>query len=92
MWETWVRSLGWEDPLEKGMPTQSSILVTLQLSGVCVSEDKSTLAAQQIRMKLRGERMLAISRVAGSSKSSVIQDSNNQDISFNQSRTSTLYF
>ena len=26
MWETWVRSLGWEDPLEKGMPTHSSIL------------------------------------------------------------------
>ena len=21
MWETWVRSLGWEDPLEKGMAT-----------------------------------------------------------------------
>ena len=21
MWETWVRSLGWEDPLEKGKPT-----------------------------------------------------------------------
>ena len=21
MWETWVRSLGWEDPLEKEMPT-----------------------------------------------------------------------
>ena len=27
MWETWVRSLGWEDPLEKGMATHSSILV-----------------------------------------------------------------
>ena len=26
MWETWVQSLGWEDPLEKGMPTNSSIL------------------------------------------------------------------
>ena len=26
MWETWVRSLGWEDPLEKGMGTRSSIL------------------------------------------------------------------
>ena len=26
MWETWVRSLGWEDPLEKGMATHSSIL------------------------------------------------------------------
>ena len=26
MQETWVQSLGWEDPLEKGMATQSSIL------------------------------------------------------------------
>ena len=26
MWETWVRSPGWEDPLEKGMATHSRIL------------------------------------------------------------------
>ena len=26
MWETWVWSLGWEDPLEKGKATHSSIL------------------------------------------------------------------
>ena len=26
MQETWVRSLGWEDPLEKGMATHSSLL------------------------------------------------------------------
>ena len=26
IWETWVQSLGWEDPLEKGMTTHSSIL------------------------------------------------------------------
>ena len=26
MWGTWVRSLGWEDPLEEGMATHSSIL------------------------------------------------------------------
>ena len=26
MWETWVRSLGWEDPLEEAMATHSSIL------------------------------------------------------------------
>ena len=26
MWETWVRSLGWEDPLGEGMATHSSIL------------------------------------------------------------------
>ena len=26
LWETWVLSLGWEDPLEEGMATHSSIL------------------------------------------------------------------
>ena len=26
MWDTWVRSLGWEDPLEKEMANHSSII------------------------------------------------------------------
>ena len=26
MWETWARSLGWEDPLDEGTATHSSIL------------------------------------------------------------------
>ena len=26
MWQNWVPSLGWEDPLEEGMATHSSIL------------------------------------------------------------------
>ena len=26
VWETWVQSLGWEDPLKKEMATHSSIL------------------------------------------------------------------
>ena len=26
VWETWVQSLGWEDPLEEGMATHSSVL------------------------------------------------------------------
>ena len=26
MWETWVQSLGWEDPLEQGKATHSSNL------------------------------------------------------------------
>jgi len=26
MWETWIRSLGWEDPPEEGTATHSSIL------------------------------------------------------------------
>ena len=29
MQETWVQSLGWEDPLEKGMATYSRILIVL---------------------------------------------------------------
>ena len=27
MWETWAQSLGWEEPLDKGKATRSSILV-----------------------------------------------------------------
>ena len=27
MWEAWVETLGWEDPLEEDMATHSSILV-----------------------------------------------------------------
>ena len=26
MWETWFQSLGWEDPLDKGKATDSSLL------------------------------------------------------------------
>ena len=26
MWESWIRSLGWEDPLGEGMATHSNIL------------------------------------------------------------------
>ena len=26
MWATWIQPLGWEDPLEEGMATHSSIL------------------------------------------------------------------
>ena len=31
MWETWVRSLCWEDPLEKGKATHFSILNILHM-------------------------------------------------------------
>ena len=33
MWETWVRPLGWKDPLEKGKATHSSILAWRSLWG-----------------------------------------------------------
>ena len=34
MWETWVQSLGWEDPLEKEMATHSSIVAWRMGSGL----------------------------------------------------------
>ena len=39
MWETWVQTMGWEDPLEKGKASHSSILArripwTLQAMGL----------------------------------------------------------
>ena len=36
MRETWVRSLGWEDPLEKGKATHSSIL------NDCIVQDRKS--------------------------------------------------
>ena len=46
MWDTWVQSLGWEDPLEKGKATHSSILAwripwTVQCAWGCRESDTS---------------------------------------------------
>ena len=43
MWETWIRPMGWEDPLEKGKATQSSVLAwripwTVLVHGVTESD------------------------------------------------------
>ena len=35
MRETWVQSLGWEDPLEKGKATHSSVLAW-RIPGLCI--------------------------------------------------------
>ena len=44
MWETWVRSLGWEDPLQKGTVTFCSLGtplgIPLQYSGLEYSMDR----------------------------------------------------
>ena len=37
MWETWVQVLGWEDALEKGTATHSSILVWTEEPGILQS-------------------------------------------------------
>ena len=45
MWETWVPSLGWDDPLEEGMATHSSILGLATAHGVA----KSAAAAKSLQ-------------------------------------------
>ena len=42
MQETWVRSLGWEDPLEKGMATHSSVLAW------SISMDRGYMGSQRV--------------------------------------------
>ena len=48
MWETWVRSLGWEDALEKGKATHSSILAwRIQVAGTTYGGDMGHPISQE---------------------------------------------
>ena len=54
MWETWVRSLGWEDPLEKGKATHYSVLamensMDLTVHGVTESDTTERLSLSRAR-------------------------------------------
>ena len=55
MWETWVRSLGWEDPLEKEMATHSS---TLAWKILCTEEPGrlQSMGSQGVRCDLVTEQ------------------------------------
>ena len=59
MQQIWVRSLGWEDPLEKGMATHSSILVwripwTKDLVGYSPWGHKESDLAEKLALSLSG--------------------------------------
>ena len=58
MQETWVRSLGWEDPLEKGKATYSSILAWRILWTVCivhgVAKSRTRLSDLHFQRRLAG--------------------------------------
>ena len=64
MWETWVITLGWEDPLEKGKATHSSILGVaksqIQLSDFHFQNLKSNLITpmEHLLMKKMGGLIL----------------------------------
>ena len=48
MWETWVQSLGQEDPLEKGMATHSSVL-TWRIPGTEEPGGLQSVGLQRVR-------------------------------------------
>ena len=52
MQETWVRFLGWEDPLEQGMETDSSILaweIPMDRGAWCVTAHGVTKSQMQLK-------------------------------------------
>ena len=66
MWETWVRSLGWEDPLKKGKAANSSILACIvhgvtkswtQLSGFHFTLPFENLTQFILANQLNNEKM-----------------------------------
>ena len=56
MWETWVQSLGWEDPLEqgKGYPLQYSIL---ENSMNCIVHGNGLYKESDMTEQLSGEEL-----------------------------------
>ena len=71
MWETWVWAQGWEDPLEKGKTTHSSILAwkipwTVQsLGSQRVGHDWVTFTKRRVRSLISVSKMRADSRGLG---------------------------
>ena len=48
MWETWVHSLGWEDPLEKEMATHTSVLAW-RIPGMGEPGGLPSMGSQRVR-------------------------------------------
>ena len=62
MWETWVRSLGREDPLEKEMATNSSILAWRipwmeELGGLQSMGRKESDTTERLHLKKQGDNI-----------------------------------
>ena len=59
MWEAWVRSLGWEDPLEKGTATHSSILAW-RIPWTSVHGVSKSQTWQQLSLSLSSQSYLLV--------------------------------
>ena len=66
VWEIWVRSLDWEDPLEEGMATHSRILAwrtpmdrgAWQATAPGVAKSRTSLVAQLVKNPLAMQETL----------------------------------
>ena len=68
MRETWVPSLGWEDPLEKGKSTDSSILawfIPCTVHGISQARVPEWVAISFSRGSSRPRDRTQVSRIAG---------------------------
>ena len=68
MWETWVQSLGWEDPLQEGMATYPSILAWRTLEWV---EYSQPTWGEYMEYSPHGQRSLAGYSLQGRKESDV---------------------
>ena len=59
MLETWVQSLGWEDPLEKGMATHSSTLAW-RITRTEKSGRLQSMGSQRVRHDLATNAFLSL--------------------------------
>ena len=69
MWETWVQSLGSEDPLEKGTATHSSILAwripwAVESMGSERVEHKCMTEQQLIKQSIEGMDLMIIKNIS----------------------------
>ena len=70
MRETWVRSLGWEDPLEKEMATHSSILAWRipwmeEPGGIQSTESQSVRHDWATSLHMKSRKMVLMNLLAG---------------------------
>ena len=57
MQETWVQSLGWEDPMEKGKATHSSILAWGIPGTICIVHAEKAMATHSSSLAWKIPRM-----------------------------------
>ena len=73
MWESWVRSLGWEDPLEESVATHSSVLawrIPMNRRAWRATGCKESDTTEQLKYSTARDHMQSVCRTPGVNVSS----------------------